>query len=208
VNCAEVRLALAKRHNDTADAVVKLVAVAATEASLGVHKEYESMVKHVNQPPHDIESLTATQEFIKGLGDKVKDVQVKHEANSSLYAALEAAAFPLSKDMFEALMKSKAGAVKVWKAVGEQERALELERARYGEELASEQSAYGQLTQEFPPTLAGQHPAEHRGSYQNRVQVVRSGVARAWMGIGRRCGRRLIGSSPQVILNTFQLQRS
>ena len=76
------------------------------------------------------------------------------------------------------------------------------------EELTSEQSAYGQVTQELPPPLAGQHPAEHRGSYQNRVQVVRSGVARAWMGIGRRCGRRLIGSSPQVILNTFQLQRS
>jgi hypothetical protein len=53
----------------------------------------------------------------------------KHEANGAMYAALDAACFPLTKEMFDASMKSAAGAVKVYKAVAEQERALDLERA-------------------------------------------------------------------------------
>jgi len=142
INCSEIRLSLAKRHNDTADAVVKLVASAAQEASLAVHKEYEQMVKMINHPPSDIESLTATQDLIKNLPEKIKEVQARHEANGALYSALESSIFPLTKEMFEALMKSAAGALKVWKAVSDQERALELEKARYAEELASEQKEF------------------------------------------------------------------
>ena len=139
VNATELRAALVKRHTDCADAVVQLMAQSAFDASTGVLKGYEQMIKTLSAPTSDIESLTQVKEFIASLPDRLKDAAGKYESNMPMYNALETARYIASKEQFDMQWKAMAGAAKVWKKVAEVEKALEDEKNRYQEQLAAEQ---------------------------------------------------------------------
>lgn len=148
VSVSDVRAFLIKKQQHVAESVLKLVAHNASEMSTDIIKCYDHMIKSLSASTSDIESLTTLKEFMAACPDKIREQQVRADANGQSYSLLEQYAFPLPKDQFDLQWKAMGGPARVYKKIAEVEAALEKEKTRYMDEMAAEQV-------EFEDSLVG-----------------------------------------------------
>lgn len=139
LSTTEVRTALARKHRDVADGVVRMVAAYASEAANEISRAFDGMVKALSVPPGDIESLVTLKEYISGCPERMREQSGKLGALAGVYEALEVAGYPLPRDQFDAYWRAEGGVARVAKKITEVESNLEREQARYMEEMATEQ---------------------------------------------------------------------
>ena len=79
------------------------------------------------------------KEYIAGCPERMREQSGRLGSLAAVYEALEAAAYPLPRDQFDALWRAEGGVARVARKIAEVEGNLEREQARYLEEMATEQ---------------------------------------------------------------------